>query len=377
MSVKGVAVGVWDEVLAVLRWWHGQLSDVARVSMARLLPRFSTRLQLLPGEDAWSAWVLEGNERRALSALPMESSEACAKALKGLFAAPVTIGLDERQLLILERALPSAAARSLHTAVPLLLMRELPLSADRFVADWQIIARDRLKQQLTVRIWIARSADVQRYRSMASDCGLRVRQIGVSEADGRIHHSFLRTESSKVHYQSRVAARALAAAAIVLALAIPSLVAGQWLYERARVNRIERDLRPRAQAVQSKLELLAESWKPAAELQAIMNRADACDVIAALTRAIPPNAWVFDANMEARASGAAHIKIMGFAPSASGLAQVVTAANGFRSVTLINSLTDTANRERFQIAADWVVGTTEPRRTASEALSSPIESIRR
>ena len=130
---------------------------------------------------------------------------------------------------------------------------------------------------------------------------------------------------------------------------------GQWLLERHRVRLVAAPLHAQSLAIQQVAQQAHTAWGPAATLHAVMTTADATDALVALTQAIPVTAWVYDASIEAHVASPVHLKLIGMAPKASALVQVLEGTPQYQAVTLANALPmgGANEREQFQIVADW------------------------
>ena len=358
MTLPAPMVRAMESGHALLRWWWAQMAGLAWSALARLFPSLTTRLQIYPTDSEWQLWQVRGTQRTPLANESLASPETegeCRERLRVWSARPAMMGLRTEQVMILDLKLPKAAEKALHTAMPLRLLRELPLQLDQFLIDWQVIEKDRAAQQLTVRTWVVRRTDVQRELARAERWGLRIVQVGVDERQGLIARNFLKAHIQRTRVSAWQRDRRLAACAAAIATAILGLTMGQWLLERHQIRLVAAPLHAQSLAIQNLAQEARAAWSPAATLHTVMANPDATDALVALTQAVPATAWIYDASIEARLASPVHLKLIGIAAKASALVQMLESTPQFKAVTLANALPmgGTNDREQFQIMADW------------------------
>ena len=90
----------------------------------------------------------------------------------------------------------------------------------------------------------------------------------------------------------------------------------------------------RAGLVRRVLEQIGRESQPAQELARVSAKADAIDVLASLTETIPPDSWVSDLDVRSAATGTPEMRLSGFAPAATTLAEMLEKTRRFGAVRL-------------------------------------------
>jgi hypothetical protein len=355
-------------------WWAHQLHELFLSLVALVLPRAATQLLLFAGAYEWSIWVQRGTKRDLLGTIPKPNDPEDSDWMR-LTASHadrrITVGLASERVLQFDLSLPIAAGPDLDSAMPLLLQREIPLRLDRMCVDWSVVARQHSAARIVVRVWAARSSEVQEIVALANAARLRIAQIGIAQSGGKVRRRFRMAVAELERRPLTRPVRGLTTSALILVTGLVLVVAAQDVYERVVVSRAFRAEHSQAVTLRRAAAQLKGDVMPALALARVMSTPDAADALLALSKAVPPDAWVYDAQIRIEGP-VAHIQIMGSAPTGVGLEQAIERVPGFHGVALVNSFPEgiPSIRERFQIMADWSGNAAAGPRTTSATVGS-------
>ena len=228
--------------------------------------------------------------------------------------ARATLVLAPEDTLSFELLIPHALGRDLDKVIALRLERELPLARDQFGVDYHVREHLSGTGKIRVQVLVAHRSHLDQLRELAQRWNLRATRIAALSDAGAFVGDFLRNPFRFRMMRLTLLERRLSALVLVLACMLGALTAGQWVYERIVVGAQLRRVDAQAQVASHLTEQLNRESAPARDLLRIMRVPDASDVLAALTRTVPPYAWVYQLTVDAPTSGGASIRMGAFAP---------------------------------------------------------------
>lgn len=324
-----------------LGWWLGELREA-----------FASVVRLVTSGRAVHAVVHITNGQAKLS--QRVGSELREATLEELADARAALSLPPNEVLIREFELPLAVERHLAGALDLQLERALPLPLTAVHTDRRIVARDRQRGVLGVRVAIARRDVVDRWRTQMLEWRLQPAAIGVVGAAGEIETNFLRRRRDPIRWTlSRTDRRWLWAAAAGLAACV-LLAPAQWLYERRVVGRELTNLHQAAAKTAAQREALLARMRPLAWLRTTASAPAAAETLATLSGSVPADAWFHFVDINARPGNPVSIRLIGNARSASDLVGSLRVLPGVQAIDSKTSFTgEFLGQERLELSFQY------------------------
>lgn len=341
------------EAAALGVWWVEEMREIGFTLLEWLAPKRAQRFVL----DVASGGRLRrrGDGAPELLVESPERSQAIVQAaiVAGTLVsrARVDVLLPASEILVRRLRLPPVKARDLERVIALQLERELPLDRAQLCIDWDIEVRS--AESLIVAVAIARRARVDAWRDAVQSWGWQVGAIGLATTETqRSRFNLLSARAPRIMFALGRYEGWMIASAAVLALAYFGTVGGQWWYERrALAEPLLRAEQQLAELRESRAELRQRS-RPLESLRAIMQQPAAPQMLAALSGALPTDAWVYEAEIATPPTGEASIKFVAHAPAATALLDSLRQAGAFARVELVEAASSGADgKERVEIAA--------------------------
>ena len=348
------------EAAGLLAWWLEELRACGEGLLGRIAPRFLTRTVIELEEAGGRIFTVRGKDRQEVLVFTCEVPGAWPEDLERFGSVAPLQGTRAVATLAPEFALahhivlPRTLEREVDEVIPLQLERELPVPADRVALDWRILPRPRPEPRITVELLVVHRAVVERVKSLARALGVELVRVGLSHEGSGVRGNFLRASHRMSPLRLTATERRLALSAGALAALWGLLIGGQWLYERARVDRVLKEATPHAVHVDRLREQLSAEAAPGASLAALMREPDALDVLTALTEAVPKDSWAYEVDISAQAPRSAEIKASTFTPTASMLVDLLGRSPQFEHVQLVSSRSaGLFAGDRLTLTAHW------------------------
>lgn len=342
-----------------LAWWLGELREsFAFVVRLATTGRAVRAIVHVAGRELKLVERV-GNELREIPLAAPDPAGApgdisAAVLRQELTDARTALSMPANEILVREFELPLAAERHLASALELQLERALPLPLASVFTDRRVIARDRQRGVLTVRVAVARREVVERWRALLLEWRLQPIAIGVVNATGDMETNFLRRRRDPIRWTvSRTDKRLLWAAAAGLVACL--LVApAQWIYERQVVGReLARTHEAAARTAADRDALLAR-MRPLAWLRATAAVPAAADTLATLSGSVPADAWFHFVEINARPGNAVSVRLIGSARSANDLVNSLRAVPGVQAIDSKSSFTgEFLGQERLELSFQY------------------------
>ncbi len=363
------------EGAALLRWWIRELRDTGLQLLERTAPRLTKHVVIEFKGNTAEAYVLRRDSPSDRITISRDPSGAWSDRLPAgatlgdPHGARATLVLAPEDTLSFELLIPHALGRDLDKVIALRLERELPLARDQFGVDYHVREHLSGTGKIRVQVLVAHRSHLDQLRELAQRWNLRPTRIAALSDAGAFVGDFLRNPFRFRMMRLTLLERRLSALVLVLACMLGALTAGQWVYERIVVGAQLRRVDAQAQVASHLTEQLNRESAPARDLLRIMRVPDASDVLAALTRTVPPYAWVYRLSVDAPTSGAASIRMGAFAPPATALVRVLEQTHRFGKVQLLSatSVGGASGLDRFKLTASHAAarpGISGPHRTS-------------
>ncbi|MEJ0037691.1 MAG: PilN domain-containing protein [Gammaproteobacteria bacterium] len=319
--MRVLAQRLWTEAAALLAWWQREIHEIAEAFAERLLP-------------GWVKPVLvrvdSGNFIKVNTGTPLEDGARPSGARAVLLLAPLHV-------LTHEITLPFAAERELDAAIDLHLERELPLPRAQACIHWRVVSRDRTKRRLQVRVYVARRPQIEKFAEMLAARGLRLSRVAIATGTDAFEGDLLPQRPRAHPFRFTSLDRRLAMICGALAIVACSVVAGQWTFERMRVNAELARVDAQAQRARALARQLTRGSAGPDALIAFMARPDAVDVLRTLTTDIPSDTWAYELEIKASSSPGYQVKLGGYAPAATMFIEALEKKPKFDTVRLVSA----------------------------------------
>jgi hypothetical protein len=330
------------EATAFLKWWGQELRDCGELVLGRIAPGLAQRVVVHLERPVATVYELRAaRQLQALFTFSCDEQGAWPEQPEGFGsfqAARATLLLTPKEVLLSEWSLPEAVERELDRVIRLKLERELPLQPERVYHDHWIAARATEQAQMTVQVLVAHREHLERLRQLAQGWGIRPVRIALAAEPARpdlMMGNLLPSRTRLRRQASTAPERLLARAAVVVSIALLSVIAVQWTYERAKVGAEVQRVQTTAKSVRELTRRLAHEEAPVRALLGIQSLPDAADVLISLTETVPADSWVYDFRASAPTSGGAQLELSGFAPAATVLADELDKSMRFGKVRLV------------------------------------------
>lgn len=340
---RALGLSLREEATAFVSWWLHELRDCAAAFLARVVPGFARPIVVELDGDA--ATVIAGAERTPL-ACPESPPEHVARAV---------LVLRERDVLVHELVLPAAVERDLDSVVDLQLERELPMRREHLCVYSQILRRDREHQRITIRVIAVHRQRIEGVQRRAVEHGLRPVRIGVALRGGELCGDLLPRRARPDRLRVTPLDRRLAITAGALTVLCCGVIAGQWIYERVQVNKELARVQALAREADRTARELGRQSASGTALIALVSKADALDVLSALTTSVPTDSWAYEIEVAPGQGDVLQVKLDGFAPTAATLVNVLERAPEIERVRLVSSASAGigTGKDRLKLTARW------------------------
>lgn len=338
---------LYDESVALWKWWTGEVRDAIE-AVATFSERQAPRYMLVAERDRWVLRKKQSNEEETViesegTAIPSAPAVATGDAP----ATPLTIVLPQAAVLLLDLRLPPMPDRDIGNALELQLERELPLGRESLAVRWRVIHKlDSGAREIAVAA--VRKQFIEQLLKDVAAAGWRVLALRSSADDRSAAFDFGASGSDRSHthrYDSR-----LAALAIGFVSAWLLIVAGQWVYERQALDDQIVQARVQVEEFERASKALSGEGKPLHALEDLQAKVTAQEALAAISSAMPPNAWIYYFDFQPHDDEPASVKIAGYAPTATDLVDALQANGQLDEVTLVQAMAEEgAERERLEI----------------------------
>jgi general secretion pathway protein L len=170
-----MASAIDGAVQQFLRWWGGELLGLLPRSLRGIVAPPPVRLELVMADGGLE--IREERDGVSQTVATLSDPEAAPRLRAritrlGRAADAVVLRLPEAQVLETEIAVPSAAAGQLRDVIEMEMSRVTPFEPTEVVFDHKVVDSDLEKEQLILRLCIARRADVQTGLVAAAALGL-------------------------------------------------------------------------------------------------------------------------------------------------------------------------------------------------------------
>jgi hypothetical protein len=345
VRMRETTLTVRAEATALMSWWMHELRDCAEALLARIAPGLARPLVVQFDGDA----PVVANAAGELTPLALPEGPPHHRIARA------TVVLAEREALVHELVFPAAVERDLDSVVDLQLERELPLRREQVCLHSQILRRDREHNRITVRIIAVHRQRIEEVQRRTVEHGLRPVRIGVALHSGEVCGNLLPRRARADQLRVTQLDRRLATAASALAFVTGAVIAGQWIYERAQVNKELVRVQMLARAADLAARELGRQSRSGTSLIAVMERADALDVLSALTTSVPTDSWAYELEVAPGQNGVLQVKLDGFAPIAGTLVTVLEKTPGIDHVRLVSAASAGigTGKDRLKLTARW------------------------
>ena len=348
-----------------LRWWRDELSGMLPLGLRE---RFSSRDGAYLGVegDEWLAYRPLAGRLAQAGRVNLGSLDAAGRrnAFRSLLAdlpgaaRSVWLVLPPEEALVREVHMPLAAEEALRDAIGFDLDRLTPLPAARAWFDYRVTGRDAAAQRLALTLAVTQRAPVEARLAEIRELGAAVLGVGlmddVAASPTPLNLLPMEERDRPAVSGSALAARVLAAAAAVLAIA--ALAYPLWLKREAVIALHPRLEKARAGADVAE-RLGKEIEKLAAEHNFVLGKKHAqvpvVTLLEDLSRLLPDTTWVQQLDVKSGAKSR-EIQLAGETGSSSQLIEVLERSGTFANASFKSPLTKgvTPGTERFLLVAE-------------------------
>ncbi len=374
-----------SELAALAAWWRHETKALAQDLVDCSQPHRLRGVTLLISESEARVTARKANAPIEDVALVYDAQRLLPESLQEFWPPDrpqqvrLEIGLSPDSVLLRQMALPALADREIAKMVELRLERELPLARDRLYVDWTIVERKKNPNQanhsqtshnqashnqashgqVVVAIGIVRKEWLDRILTRVRQWGWKPVRVGLCSAVGSLQFNFLETlQHSRATTNSRLHPLMTLSASLVVALAV--VLGGQWIYERARLSKALNVAQLQLQTHAKQRRKLERESEPLMRLKALMKKPSTAQVLIDLTESLPSDTWVSDLEIQRATDNQATIRLVGYAPSAVGLVNLIESKEQFAGVELISSAVGFGSQgERVELSAKWAPPATD------------------
>ena len=331
-SLSPPAAGLGRLLRHAVAWWLAELTQ--------MLPR--RWVGLLGGNETPDAVLKIG----AGDAILWSSEAALQSAIRsGRRGDAVTIGLDRTLIFETGIDLPLSAERSLRQILQHQIERLVPLDAAETRFEYRVEHRAADGKTMTVRLFIAKLATIERALRVARDAGLTPRLIVVGDWQGEGAPPVLWQAGGPADTR-RSLRRSLEIGALVLAAVAYGLYVHRLDQIRDGLEARLATATPAAAAIRSLGEEIGRIEAAAAFFERRRKEAAPLRVVDALTKLVPTDSWVTRLEVRGRA-----VEITGYSPRASDLVSRVESSALFEKPQFRSPITlaPDGKSERFDL----------------------------
>jgi hypothetical protein len=340
-------------------WWRGEMRDLAQALLRQLPSRKTPELLLRVTSGSISVERRKGAASEVIGIVPMAGDGSWPAEISGLApglrGARAAIALLPEELHNCEFELPLAAERHLSAVLRLQLERGLPLPLDQLLMDRQIVARDRKRDTLRVRVVVAHRDRVELLRERVTGWGLNPVSAGVIATDGTPEFNLLKRRRDPIRWLPTPLDLKLLKVAAAAAAVLAVLIGVQWTRERFAVNEQIADLRAQAQKIGDARAEVSARAKPLLALQSIVASTEAPELLSKLSTAVPVTAWFSHIDLATPAGAPATLKLTGSVTSPEEVIAALNATPGVRNLKSTSAFNgEILTRERVELTAEFV-----------------------
>lgn len=333
-------------------WWLAELAQLLPPRIAGVFGREEEPGLLLRVGAGEPALVVTDRRRAGPSVISLAGCDAeerrarVRSALKPGRAPAAVIGLAAGTVLATEIELPLAALAALRQILRHQIERLVPLDPGEVQFDYRVLPRAADAKTVGVRVFIAKSAAIDRALGLARDCGLDPRLV-IAADDAGIGDPPVFWRAPVTGAGHRRLCRYLEAAALVL------LASAYGVYlHRLDADREALQARLAATNAAAVLALADEAERAeaaAAFLDQRRRETRPLPALDALTGLVPADSWLTRVALRGRA-----VEISGLSPHASNLVARVEASAFFENPHFRSPITLAPDgaRERFELRLD-------------------------
>jgi hypothetical protein len=360
MTKGGTAVlrDVARDAADLFTWWRGELRDLRQWLLGMLPSRRSPELLVRVGSEAATLERLEGGEWKTIGTVPVGADGAWPAELPGLPAelrgARTALVFPAADFYFDEIELPLAAESHLQAVLRLQLERRLPMALDALLTGHVVVARDKRRERLRVRVAVAHRERIEKLRASAVGWGVAPVRAGIDGDDGTMQFDLLRRRRDPMRWTPSALDRRMLMVAGAAAAALLMLVGMQWWRERAVVDEQTAELRAHALKLEMQRVALTARASPLVALRAVAAVPAAPEVLAKLSGGVPSTAWFTRVDLALPLEGPGTIKLMGSATTQDEITTALRAIPGVSNVRATSAYSgELMGRERVEITADF------------------------
>ena len=275
--------------------WRGRLTGAAAADAAD-----SVSLALPPGLPG----TVEASRRRRRQMLRLGRFGLDPAGLAALRAAigtgrhgPIRLVLPPTLLLEQSVTLPLAAERGLDTALRWEMDRLTPFTADAVFWTWRVVERDRVRNQINLRLLLVAKSAIASVTDALAAAGLAPARLE-AEGDPARHIAVDGKRRSAPRRPALIALLGLCAALAVVAVALP------FLQQQAELDRLDAaiaDARPQVEVADAlRRRLLARSTSTQTVGAEAARVGNALGILTVLTELLPDDTSLYDLSLRDR-----------------------------------------------------------------------------
>jgi len=359
--IKYYCMPALAELHALLFWWLDQLHAAFVAATQFALSVWQTRALITLNASGGALARVRRVQIVPLFSFYQETGAPWPTDLKPFGSIEVlrnsraTVVLANDMVLTHEIVLPEATERALSQVIPLYLEREFPLTLDTIAFDHAVVRRDRVSRQISVRVLIIRRAILDRVVATINAWHIRPIQVGIADSAGQCVGNFLKTTTRQAFLFSSVD-KVFMTGILLLAIAMGSIVIGQWQFERYQVRTVIEQTSPQADKVRQAAKRLQSMAAPAKLLSTISHELDAADLLERLTDQTPTDTWVYQLRIRAPALSVATFEIGAFTPLSLDYVKKWESAADMQQVKLVSTSSDAMDQslKRIQMTMSMV-----------------------
>jgi hypothetical protein len=183
---------------------------------------------------------------------------------------------------------------------------------------------------------VARRRTVDRVRESLRAWGWRAIAVTHQSARERPWSNLLPPLPRRLSFNIGPRERYLAWSAAALIFLYITIAVGTSLIDRASVKNDLRQARVQLASIEKQRAALSLEGKPLAQLNELMAQPSAAEGLAAISSAVPHDAWIYQADIKALPGGVT-AQLEGYTPSATSLLQVLQQSNRLESIELVGA----------------------------------------